>query len=109
MPVNPTPLSAPNGIDLITEVACGLLLEAGGMSLTSAQSEALPTLITAASREVQRFLGRLIPLAAYTEVVTPEGTRQDRGEPATAKLAMFPVQSVTRCATGRTTVLSVGN
>jgi hypothetical protein len=109
MPVNPVPVSAPNGVDLVTEVDCGLLLEAGGMSLTSAQSEALPALIAAASREVQRFLGRLIPLAAYTEIVTPEGGRQDRGEPASAKLAMFPIQSVTRCATGRTTVLTVAN
>jgi hypothetical protein len=82
MAVTPTPLTSANAIDLVDRVACGLLLEAGGMSLTSAQSEALPTLITAASREVQRFLGRLIPLAAYTEIVTPEGTRQDRGEPA---------------------------
>jgi hypothetical protein len=79
------------------------------VTLNNAQAAILPTLITAASREIQRFCGRLFPLTTYSEILTPEGGRQDRGEPASAKLSAFPVQSVASVLTGRSGVLTIKN
>jgi hypothetical protein len=103
---------APNSnaaIDLCTAAYASDALSAGGITLSTAQLTILPTLITAASREIIRYCGRQFALATYDEIVTPEGGRQDRGEPASVKLSYFPVQSVTRVQTGRSTVLTVNN
>jgi hypothetical protein len=99
-----------NGIDLVAGSRAQAILSAGGVTLSATQASILPMLITAASREMIRFCGNR-PLAAmnFTEILTPEGTRQDRGEPATARLGRFPVLSITRCATGRTTALTITN
>lgn len=108
MPVVPIPINL-SAADLITATYATQALAAGGVTLTSAQSAILPTLITAASREITRFCGRPFGLLPYDEIVTPEGVRQDRGEPASAKLSYFPVQAIARVATGRATVLTVSN
>jgi len=97
-------------IDLTTSSHAAHVLLAGGVSLTPAQELILPSLITAGSREIIRYCGnRLFRLTTLTEMVVPEGGRQDRGEPATAKLSQFPVQQVLRVMTGRTPALVVAN
>src|SRR6476646_8495657 len=107
MPVVPAPIvSSP--IDLATGAYVTSVLAAGGVTLSGEQSAILTSLITAASREIIRFCGnRPFAQQAFCETVVPEGNRQDRGEPATARLARFPVVSVTRCATGRTPALRI--
>lgn len=77
-PANPSP------VDLIASAYAEQVLAAGGVTLTGAQAAILPTLITAASREIIRYCSRQFALTTYSEIVTPEGTRQDRGEPASA-------------------------
>src|SRR5215212_2803300 len=106
MPVVPAPIvSSP--IDLATGSYVTGVLAAGGTTLSDEQSSILASLITAASREIIRFCGnRPFAQQAFTEIVTPEGTRQDRGEPAGARLARFPVVSILRCATGRTPAIA---
>jgi hypothetical protein len=97
------------GVDLATFPFVVEALQAGGVTLTPPQRAIVPALITAASREVARFCGRPIAAGTYTEIVGPEGTRLDRGEPAVARLSYFPVIDVIRCASGRTTALLVRN
>lgn len=97
------------GVDLATFSYVVEALQAGGLTLTTPQLAIVPALITASSREVARFCGRPIAAGTYTEIVSPEGTRLDRGEPAVAKLSYFPVIDVIRCASGRTTALLVQN
>lgn len=110
MPAVPIPIASPDPIDLITGSYSTSVLSAGGITLTAAQAAVQASLITAASREIIRYCGnRAFALASYVEVVSPEGSRLDRGEPATAKLSRFPVVSITRCATGRTPALTVLN
>jgi len=109
MPVVPTPIAAPDEIDLISGSYATLVLLAGGVTLNAAQSAILAKLITAASREIIRYCNRKFALSTYTEIVTPEGTRQDRGEPASAKLSAFPVQNVVSVLTGRSGVLTIRN
>lgn len=96
-------------IDVATGAFVQGLCAAGGMVLSAAQLAVLPTLVTAASREISRFCGRLFPLASYFDILSPEGGRQDCGEPAIDKLTMYPVDTVTRVATGRTGALLVSN
>lgn len=98
-------------IDCATSAFVTNVLSAGGMTLTTAESAILAQLITAASREMTRFMGgRKIPLQSYQELLSLENYgRQDRGEPMTAKLSFFPVVDVTRCATGRVSALLVSN
>lgn len=103
IPSNPSP------IDLITSTYANQVLTAGGVTLTGPQAAILPNLITSASREIARYCNRLFPLTTYTEILTPEGGRQDRGEPASAKLSAFPVQSVTSVMCGRSGVLTIKN
>lgn len=102
-PANPSP------VDLITSAYAEQVLAAGGVTLTGAQQAILSTLITAASREMIRYCDRQFALTTYSEIVTPEGARQDRGEPASAKLSAFPVQSITSVLTNRSTVLTIRN
>lgn len=102
-PANPSP------VDLITSAYAEQVLAAGGITLTGSQSAILATLITAASREIIRYCSRQFALTTYSEIVTPEGTRQDRGEPSSAKLSAFPVQSITSVLTNRSTVLTIRN
>lgn len=109
MPAVPTPIAAPDAIDLIDATYATRVLLAGGVTLTPAQAAIQGPLITAASREIIRYCSRKFGIQTYTEIVTPEGTRQDRGEPASAKLSAFPVQSVTSVMTGRAPVLKVTN
>lgn len=109
MPVVPTPITNPDPIDLITSSYATNVLLAGGVALTAAQVAILGNLITAASREMIRYCSRKFGVQTYVEIVTPEGTRQDRGEPASAKLSAFPVQSVASVMTGRSPVLTVSN
>lgn len=109
MPVVPVPISDPDPIDLATGSYVSQVLLAGGVTLNTAQAAILGKLITAASREIIRYCNRKFGLATYTEIVPPEGTRQDRGEPASAKLSAFPVQSVASVLTGRSGVLTVKN
>jgi hypothetical protein len=97
-------------VDLATGSFVAQVLAAGGVTLTAAQSAILGSLITAASREMIRAMGnRLFPLATLTEIVTPEGGRQDRGEPASATLSQFPIQDVVSIMTGRGGVLTIKN
>lgn len=103
------PVSNPSPVDLITSLYATQVLAAGGITLTGPQSAILPTLITAASREIIRYCSRQFALTTYTDILTPEGQRQDRGEPATAKLSAFPVQSVASVLTGRAGVLTIKN
>jgi hypothetical protein len=109
MPAVPTPLATPDAIDLITSAYAASVLSAGGVTLTTAQATILSSLVTAASREIIRYCSRKFGLQSYTEILTPEGGRQDRGEPASAKLSAFPVQSVTSVLTNRSTVLTITN
>lgn len=102
-PPNPSP------VDLITSAYAEQVLLAGGVTLTGAQGAILQTLITAASREIIRYCSRQFALTTYVDILTPEGTRQDRGEPASAKLSAFPVQSVASVLTNRSTVLTIKN
>lgn len=102
-PANPSP------VDLITSAYAVQVLAAGGITLTTGQEAILSTLITAASREIIRYCNRQFALTTYTDILTPEGTRQDRGEPASAKLSAFPVQSITSVLTNRSTVLTIKN
>lgn len=108
MPVVPTPIST-SAVDLITGTFATNALLAGGISLTSAQSTILPSVITSASREIIRYCGRQFSAITYDEILTPEGGRQDRGEPASVKLSYFPVVSIDRVSTGRATVLTITN
>lgn len=108
MPVIPTPINV-SAVDLISAAYATSALAAGGVTLSTAQSAILPTLITAASREIIRHCGRQFGPVTYDEIVTPEGGRQDRGEPASVQLSYFPVQAVARVMTGRATVLTVSN
>lgn len=104
------PASSGNpAIDLTTAQHAANVLAAAGLALTGPQAQLLPSLITAASREIVRYCGRKFALGTYSEIVTPEGARQDRGEPATAKLTAFPVVDVSSVMTGRATVLTVTN
>lgn len=103
------PVANPSPLDLITSQYATQVLAAGGVTLTGSQSAILPTLITAASREIIRYCSRQFALTTYVDILTPEGTRQDRGEPASAKLSAFPVQSVTSVLTNRSTVLTIRN
>jgi hypothetical protein len=96
-------------VDLITGTFALQALGAGGVSLSDYQQQILPVLITAASREIARFCARVFALTTYDEIVSIVGGRQERGEPATARLSGFPVASVSRCNTGRSTVLSIAN
>lgn len=104
-----TPVANPSPVDLITSTYASQVLAAGGVTLSGQQSAILPTLITAASREIIRYCSRQFALTSYTEIVIPEGGRQDRGEPASAKLSAFPVQSVASVLTNRATVLTIRN
>ncbi|WP_406699235.1 hypothetical protein V5E97_10195 [Singulisphaera sp. Ch08] len=109
MPAVPIPITNSDPVDLITGAYATNVLLAGGVTLTTAQAAILGNLITAASREVIRYCSRKFGAQTYSEIVTPEGSRQDRGEPATAKLSAFPVQSVTSVMTGRSSVMTVTN
>lgn len=95
--------------DLITSTVAQQALAAGGVTLSAAQLVQLPLVITACSRAIVRFCNRPFLPTSYDEIVTPEGGRQDRGEPATAKLTYFPVQSFSRVYTGRSTGLTISN
>src|SRR3954462_7864874 len=108
MPITLNPVvTAP--YDLATATFVANALAAGGKTLSAAETAILGPLITAASKEMQRFMGRGIPLATYREGVTPEGGRPDGGEPASAKLSQFPVQAIASVRTGRTAALVVSN
>lgn len=110
MPIIPVPIVDPSPIDLVTAEYATQVLAAGGVTLTPAQATILSPLITAASREIIRYCGnRVFPLATFTEILTPEGTRQDRGEPASAKTSQFPIQDVVSVMTGRQTCLTIRN
>jgi|GEM_PF-2590116 len=98
-----------NAFDLITSDFATKAMAAAGYPLSDAQQAILPTLITAASKEIQRFCNRLFVLLPFDEIVTPEGGRQDRGEPASAKLTYYPVQSLSQVYTGRATSLLIQN
>lgn len=100
---------APNAYDLCTSAFVQQSLAAGGLTLSPAQLRVVPSLITAASKEIVRFCGRLFVPKTFDEIVTPEGARQDRGEPASAKLQAFPILDLSRVETGRTTALSIRN
>lgn len=104
----PSPTTA-GPYDLVTLEFATDALEAANVSLSDAQAAILPTLIAAASKEIMRYCARAFVLADYDEIVMPEGGRQDRGEPASAKLANFPVRALTRVYTGRQTALLVQN
>ncbi|WP_044149581.1 hypothetical protein, partial [Singulisphaera acidiphila] len=103
------PVANPSAVDLITAEYAAQVLAAGGVTLTAAQAAIQPTLITAASREIIRYCSRQFALTTYTDILTPEGRRQDRGEPASAKLSAFPVQAVLSVLTNRSTVLTIKN
>jgi hypothetical protein len=103
-----TPTSTANP-DLTTPTYVINVLAAGGVTLTSSQRAILPSLVTAVTKEIERYCSRRFALSTYLEIVTPEGGRQDRGEPASAKLSAFPVQGVTSVLTGRSGVLTVTN
>src|SRR4051812_1791973 len=107
MPVTPTPLASPDPIDLVTGPFAASVLSAGGVTLGTAQAAILGTLVTAASREIIRYCNRPFALQAFDEILAPEGGRQDRGEPASATLSYFPVVTISRCNTGRSTVLQI--
>jgi hypothetical protein len=109
MPAVPTPIADPSPIDLITGTYSTAALAAAGITLTAAQVAIQGTLITAASREFLRYCGRPFALQTFDEIVSPAGGREDRGEPASAKLSYFPVATVSRCNTGRSTVLTIVN
>lgn len=94
--------------DLVTSDVATQALAAGNFILNPAQSVHLPRVITSCSREMVRFMNRPIILTAYDEIIAPEGGRQDRGEPASAKLSYFPVHNpVVR--TGRTQIVLLTN
>lgn len=103
------PVANPSPVDLITAEYAAQVLAAGGVPLTATQAAIQPTLITAASREIIRYCSRQFALTTYTDILTPEGRRQDRGEPASAKLSAFPVQAVVSVLTNRSTVLTIKN
>jgi hypothetical protein len=110
--VVPTPLGPTPGnpdVDLATISFVTAVLAAGNVTPTTAQAGVMPALITAASREMLRFMGRRIVAHDCVEIVGPEGGRFDRGEPATAKLRGFPIAGVNSVMTGRVTALTVRN
>jgi hypothetical protein len=110
MPITLSPITPPSPIDLTTGAYVAAVLSAGGTTLTAAQDAVLGSLLTAASREIIRFCGgRLFGSQRMDEFVVPEGYRYDRGEPATAKLAGFPIVGQPVIRTGRTTALTVTN
>jgi hypothetical protein len=109
MPVTPVPITSTD-LDLATGAFVTDVLAAGGVTLSADQTSILASLVTAASREIIRYCGnRPFAATSFTEIVTPEGSRYDRGEPAAVTLRRFPVISITRCATGRTGVLAIAN
>ncbi len=98
-------------IDLASLSFVQAQLAAGGMTLSTAQTTALPSLITAASGEIQRICRRLFNVNTYDEIQAPYRGQPDKGEPDWVDLSCLPVVvgSVTRCASGRTTALTVAN
>ncbi|WP_422929199.1 hypothetical protein [Singulisphaera sp. PoT] len=100
---------AADAFNLITVEYTANILEAAGVVMTQAQRDVLPALITAASKEIERFCNRPFVLLNYDEIATPEGGRQDRGEPASFMLSRHPVKSIARVHTGRATALRIRN
>lgn len=80
-------------LDLLTLDQATGFLAAGNIDVSAALLTQLPAIITAASREMQRELHRIIPANNYDDVLRPTEGRPDRGEPATALLGQFPVLS----------------
>jgi len=96
-------------LDLTTTAFVTQQLAAGKVTLTAAQVTALQDMVTAASIELQAVMGRYFPAADLDEIVTPAQGRADRGEPATARLSRYPVNSVARISGSRVTALTVVN
>jgi hypothetical protein len=95
--------------DLITVGYLSSTLAAGGYTLTAAQVTAAPSLITSASKLICRECRRYFALAQYDEVLTPYPGQPDKGEPDFVVSSYFPLQSVSRVASGRTPGLVVAN
>lgn len=98
-----------NAFNLITAEYAANVLAAAGFAMTTEQQTILPSLITAASKEIERYCNRPFVLLNYDEIATPEGGRQDRGEPASFMLSRHPVRSISRAMTSRATALLVAN
>lgn len=96
-------------LDLIDLATASAMLAAGGVTMTAAKTTVLPSLITAASREIQAELHRVIPAQDYDEIITPTAGRPDRGEPPTFRLSRYPVNGSPLVYGGRTTALTVSN
>lgn len=99
----------PDPLDLIDSTTCTNMLAAGNLTLATAQTAVLPTLITAASREIQKEINRIIPATNYDDVVNLTMGRPDRGEPATASLRQYPVNGSPLVWGNRTNALTIQN
>jgi hypothetical protein len=85
---------------------------AGGTSpitLSTAQTTALPNLITAASQVIERYCARFFLAANYDEIRIPHPGQWDRNEPDIVSLRYPPIQTVSRVSGGRTTALTISN
>ncbi len=98
-------------LDLITTGDCTARLAAGGFVLNLAQTAVLGPMVTAASREIQTELHRIIPAVDYDEILTPTRGRADRGEAPQVRLSHYPVNSsdTERIGFARTAALLVAN
>ncbi len=74
-----------------------------------ADQAALPAVISAASRAVQRYCRRWFVAQSLLEVRVPQQSQWDKGQPDTIQLQQHPVLGAPRLRGGRTRALQVTN
>jgi hypothetical protein len=102
-------VSYPDPQDLATSTFVTNYLAAGNFTLSSAQTTVLPQTITDASKLICREARRYFALATYDQVSNPLSGQPDKDEPDFVLARAFPLQSVVRVSTGRTSALTLAN
>lgn len=84
-------------------------LDALPSDITAGQEATVPTLITAASRQCERYCNRHFTAGDYDEIRTPLPAPQFTAQADMVELCQFPVNSVARVSGGRTSAILIGN